>query len=147
MGIIVDDKSVVLVQGMTGREGRKATKEMMQYGTKVSCGVTPGKGSQVIEGMPIFDSVKEAMAYDPKLNTSVLYVPPHMVLDACMEAMTNGIKIVVVVTENVPIKDTSKIIEVSRQQHCRLIGPSSIGIINVGVAKLGSIGGARERDM
>ena len=141
MGIIIDENTNVLVQGMTGKEGRIATKQMIDYKTKVSCGVTPGKGGMKIENLPIFDSVKEAIAYDPKINTSVLYVPPLTVYDATMEAIENNIKTIIIVTENVPVKDSARLINYAKQKKIMIIGPSSVGVINLGVGKVGSIGG------
>ena len=100
----------VLVQGITGREGRRSTREMLDYGTIISCGVTPGKKGRTIEGIAVFDSVREAIEFDEEINTSVLYVPPLMVLDAAMEAMDAGIRLIVIVTENVPIMDAAKLL-------------------------------------
>jgi len=147
MGIIVDKDTRVLVQGMTGREGSRATKEMIDYGTKVSCGVTPGKGGMTVHKLRVFDSVEEAKKYDPAINTSILYVPPLMVYDAALEAIHNGIKTVVIITENVPVKDTTRLVEYAEGYGARIIGPSSVGVLSVGTGKLGSIGGAEETRM
>lgn len=132
----------VLIQGITGREGRRSTREMLDYGTMVSCGVTPGKKGRTIEGVKVFDSVREALEFDEAINTSVLYVPPLMVLDAAMEAMDAGIRLIIIVTENVPIMDAAKLLEQGRRYGARIVGPSSVGVISPGVGKLGSIGGA-----
>lgn len=147
MGIIIDKKTRLLVQGITGREGARATKEMLDYGTNIPCGVTPGKGGMSVHGLKVFDSVEEARKYDPKINSSVLYVPPLMVYDAAIEAMDAGIKTVLIVTENMPIKDSAKLIEYAKENDCMVIGPSSVGVLNVGVGKIGSIGGADEKRM
>ncbi|MBC8500722.1 MAG: succinate--CoA ligase subunit alpha [Nanoarchaeota archaeon] len=147
MGIIIDKNTRVLVQGITGKEGNRATKEMLDYGTKVSCGVTPGKGGMKVHSLKVFDSVKEAKKYDSLINTSVLYVPPLMVYDAALEAILNGIKTVVIITENVPVKDTTKLVEYAKRYNARIIGPASVGVLSVGVGKLGSIGGAEEKRM
>lgn len=147
MSIIITKEMRVVVQGMTGKEGQRATKEMLDYGTQVCCGVTPGKGGQEVLDLPIFDSVAEATAHEPKLDTSVLFVPPLMTLDAAIEAMDAGITTLVIVTENVPIKDAAKLLEYAQRVGARVIGPSSVGVIAPGVGKLGSIGGAREAGM
>ncbi len=141
MSIFINENTRVLIQGVTGREGKRSTREMLDYGTHVSCGVTPGKKGRTVEGLPVFDSVKEALEYDEFLNVSVLYVPPLMVLDAAMEAMDGGIRSIVIVTENVPIKDAAKLLEQGRRCGARIIGPSSVGVISPGIGKLGSIGG------
>jgi succinyl-CoA synthetase alpha subunit len=146
MGIITTNARV-LVQGMTGKEGQRATKEMVEYGTSISCGVTPGKGGLEVLGFPIFDSVKEAKQFDPTINTSILFVPPLMVLDAAIEAMNSGIATINIITENVPVKDTSILIELAKKKNATIIGPSSVGVITVGQAKLGSIGGTKKQDM
>ena len=141
MAILINNHTIVVVQGITGREGVKTSKQMMDYGTKISCGVTPGKGGSEINGLPVFDSVKEAKTYDPTINTSVVYVPPLMVFDAVVEAINNDIPLIVVITENVPIKDSAKLLEIAKMHNVRIIGPSSIGIISVGITKVGSIVG------
>lgn len=141
MAILIDENTRVVIQGITGREGVKTSKQMMDYGTKISCGVTPGKGGKEVNGLKVFDSVKEAMEFDPTINTSVVYVPPFMVFDAVIEAIKNGIKLIVVITENVPIKDSAKMLEIAKNYNARIVGPSSIGVMTVGVCKVGSIGG------
>ena len=140
MGIIVDENSRVVVQGITGKEGRRMTEDMLAAKTRVVCGVTPGRGGMQVEGLPVFDSVQEAKQHDEHLNTSVISVPPLMVLDAACEAIDAGLETVLIVTENVPIKDTALIIEAARGADVCLIGPSSVGLISPGVGKLGSIG-------
>lgn len=147
MSIIINEKTRVVVQGITGREGQRATKEMIESGVAISCGVTPGKGGQMVEGVPVVDSVREAKEHDQTINTSVIYVPPLMVYDAALEAINNSIETIVIVTENIPVKDTAKLIEMARYHHCRIIGPSSVGILNTRLGKLGSIGTANEKGM
>lgn len=141
MVILIDENTKVVVQGITGREGVKTSKQMMDYGTKISCGVTPGRGGREVNGLKVFDSVKEALAYDPTINTSVVYVPPLGVYDAVVEAMRNDIKLIIVITENVPIKDSARLLELARLNNVRIVGPSSIGVMSVGITKVGSIGG------
>lgn len=145
MGIIINSKTKVLVQGITGKAGSKATQEMLDYGTQVSCGVTPGKGGQEALGLPVFDSVQEALEHDPKINTSVIYVPPLLVYDAAMEAIDGKLQTIVIVTENVPVKDVALINE--QKGNSLIIGPSSVGVLTVGQGKLGLIGGSEESRM
>lgn len=147
MSIIVNDNTNVLVQGMTGREGQKAAQSMIESGIKVSAGVTPGKGGQEVQGRPIFNTVKEALDYDNSINASILYVPPLMVLSATLEAMDAGITTLIIIAENVPVKDSALIIEHARVKNCRVVGPSSIGVLNTRLGKLGSIGKPQEGDM
>ncbi len=139
MGIIIDRQKKVLIMGITGKEGSRATKEMLESGTNVVCGVTPGKGGTTICDKPVFDSAKEAATFNHEIDAAVLFVPPLMVYDAAIECLENDIKTIVIVTENVPIKDTAKIIAIAREKKCRIIGPSSVGIITIGEGKLGSI--------
>jgi len=140
MSVIIHKNTNVLVQGITGKEGQKATQSMMESGIKVSAGVTPGKGGQEVLGKPVFDTIEQALAFDPTINTSVLYVPPMAVLSAALEAMEGGIKTLVIVSENVPVKDSVLIFERSKQLHCRVLGPSSVGVLDTRLGKLGSIG-------
>lgn len=147
MSVIINENTNVLVQGMTGREGQKATESMIESGIKVSAGVTPGKGGQEVQGRPIFNTVAEALQHDSSINTSVLYVPPLMVLAAALEAIDAGVKILVIIAENVPVKDAALIIEKAREFNCRVLGPSSIGVLNTKLGKLGSIGKPQESKM
>ncbi len=147
MSILVGSNTRVVVQGATGKMGQKATREMLAESTIVSCGVTPGKGGQEVEGLPVFDSVAEAKAYDARLNTSVIVVPPLLVLDAAYEAIDAGLALVIIITENVPIKDAAKLVAHADRKGCRIVGPSSVGIISPGRGKLGVIGSAKEKDM
>lgn len=109
MSFLIDKNIRVLVQGITGREGMKNTKEMLAYGTKVLAGVTPGKGGQTVEGVPVLNTVKEAIEQFSEINTSVIYVPPLGAKDAAIEAVANGIKLVVIITEKIPIMDSAEI--------------------------------------
>ena len=147
MSVIINENTNILVQGMTGREGQKATAGMIESGVKVSAGVTPGKGGQEILERPIFNTVAEALAYDSTINTSVLYVPPLAVLAAAQEALAAGISTLVIIAENVPVKDSVLILEEAREKNCRVLGPSAIGVLNTKLGKLGSIGKAQESKM
>jgi len=141
MSILVDEKTKVLVQGATGKEGQRAISQMLSYGTKVLAGVTPGKGGQEIEAVPVFDTVNEAIYKFPDINTSFIAVPKQAAKDAVLESIAHEIPLINVLTEHMPISDTSYIVAYANEKKVRLVGPSSIGIISPGKAKLGSIGG------
>jgi len=145
--MIIDENTKVLVQGITGKEGSRATKAMLGAGMKITAGVTPGKKGQEVEGVPVFDSVKEAKEFDASINTSVLYVPPLFLFGAAKEALENGIKLLVIITENVPVKDSMKLYSIAKEKGARIIGPSSVGVLTPGKGRLGSIGGMEESDM
>ena len=141
MSILIDQNTKVLVQGVTGKEGARATSQMIAYKTKVVAGVTPGKGGQEVEGVPVFDTVEEALAKFPEINTSFTAVPKQGAKDAILEAITHNIPLINVLTEHIPISDTTYVVAAAKAAGVRIVGPSSIGIISPGKAKLGSIGG------
>lgn len=137
MSIIVDEKSRVVVQGITGKEGTFHTTQMLEYGTKVVAGVTPGKGGQTFEGkVPIFNTVKEA-ADATGANVSIVFVPPAFAPDAIYEAADAGIKTVVCISEGIPARDMLHVYNYLRKTGTRLIGPNCPGIISPGKCKLG----------
>ncbi|MCK4665712.1 succinate--CoA ligase subunit alpha [Candidatus Dependentiae bacterium] len=136
MSILVDEKTKVIVQGITGRDGSFHTKQMIEYGTKVVAGVTPGKGGQVAEGVPVFNSVKEAVA-ETGADASVIYVPPAFAADALLEAVDSGVELVVCITEGLPINNMLKVFNYLKTKKTRLIGPNCPGIISPGKTKLG----------
>jgi succinyl-CoA synthetase alpha subunit len=140
MAILVDKHTKVLIQGITGKEGSRAAREMMLYGTKVLAGVTPGKGGMQAEGVPVFNMVQEAFSQFPDINTSLVVVPGRFVLSAVKEAIDAKIPLINILTEKVPVADVAKIIAMARTAHVRIIGPSSIGIMSPGKGKLGAIG-------
>lgn len=142
MSILVDEDTKLLIQGITGREASEKLPEMLEYGTDVVAGVTPGKGGQEVEGVPVYDSVEEALEEHPEINASLVYVPPFAAKDAAFEAMDNGIKMIDIVTERVPTKDSWKIFEKAEEEDARVVGPTSVGIISPGKSKLGPIGGS-----
>ena len=141
MAILIDSNSRIVIQGITGREASMVTKHTLAYGTRVVAGVTPGKQGQHVEGVPVYDTLKAAcQAHRP--DTSVIYVPPAFACDAVAEAVANGIKLVLIPTENVPQKDQVKCLALARRAGVRVIGPNSVGMINPGDrVKLGAIGG------
>jgi succinyl-CoA synthetase alpha subunit len=141
MSIFLDDKSTVIVQGITGRDGSFHTKQMIEYGTKIVAGVTPGKGGQTFEGaVPIFNTVADAVAATGA-NTTVIYVPPMFAADAILEAADAGVTLIVAITEGVPVLDMTRVYPFVKEQGARLIGPNCPGLITPGVSKVGIIPG------
>lgn len=126
----------VIVQGMTGSFGSVHTKLMREYGTNIVAGVTPGKGGQFFEEVPIFNSVSEAIS-NANAKISIVFVPAPHFLNAAMESLENGIKLIVAIPEHVPIKDSMKVIEYAKERGARIIGPNTPGIIVPGIIKLG----------
>lgn len=145
MSILVNEKTKVLVQGITGKEGAKVTQQMQNYGTKVLAGVTPGKGGQEVHGVPVYNSVKEAMENHPAINTSLISVPNFAVLGAMEEAIEAKIPLINVFTEHVPVQDSAKMIALAQKNGVKVVGPSSMGIISPGIGKVGQIGGEDPR--
>jgi succinyl-CoA synthetase alpha subunit len=141
MSIFVDEDTKVLVQGITGREASEKVPEMLEYGTDIVAGVTPGKGGQEVKGVPVYDTVAEAVDEHPEINTSLVYVPPFAAKDAIFEALENGIKTLNVITERIPTKDAWRIYQRVEEEDATLVGPTSVGIITPGECKLGPIGG------
>lgn len=140
MSILVDEHTNVLIQGITGHEGSRACKEMLLYGTKVLAGVTPGKGGQKIENVPVYDTVQEALKEHPAINTSLVAVPAPFVKDAALEAISANILFINILTEHTPSQDSAFIIAYARAKGTKIIGPSSVGIISPEKSKVGSIG-------
>ncbi|RKO67259.1 succinate--CoA ligase subunit alpha [Desulfofundulus salinus] len=141
MGILIDRHSRIVIQGITGREASMVTRHTLAYGTRIVAGVTPGKGGQDVHGVPVYDTLKAACR-EHQPDTSLIYVPPAFVYDAVAEAVANGIKLILIPTENVPQKDAVKFLNLARRAGVRVIGPNSVGMINPGErVKLGAIGG------
>ena len=141
MSIFISRETRLLVQGITGREGSFHTRQMLEYGTRVVAGVTPGKGGQTFEAkVPIFNVVAEAVARTGA-NTSVIYVPPAMAAGAIMEAAESGLDLIVCITEGVPVMDMSRTMPFVRARGARLIGPNCPGLITPGESKVGIIPG------
>lgn len=140
MSILIDKNTTVLVQGMTGKEGAKATKAMVDYHTNVVGGVNP-KGGEAVEGRPVFKSVKEAVDKFPRINISAVYVPPFAVKGAVLEAIENNISLINVIAERIPIQDTAYCLAAAKERNIRIIGPSSLGFIVPKVGRIGVVGG------
>ena len=140
MSIIVNKDSKVLVQGFTGSEGTFHSEQMIEYGTNVVCGVTPGKGGSTHLNKPVYNSVQEAVINED-INTSIIFVPPAFAADAIMEAAESGIKTIVAITEGIPVSDMTKVVSYIKQKNVRLIGPNCPGIITPEEAKIGIMPG------
>lgn len=140
MSILLDKKTKVVVQGITGGEGSFHAMQMLEYGTKVVAGVTPGKGGQDFHGVPIFNTVSEAVK-ETKANASAIFVPPAFAADAILEAADAGVKLIVCITEGIPAGDMVKVYNAIKEKDVRLIGPNCPGIISPGKAKIGIMPG------
>ncbi|HLA10627.1 MAG TPA: succinate--CoA ligase subunit alpha [Pyrinomonadaceae bacterium] len=140
MSVLVDGSTRLVVQGITGKEGTFHTQQMVEYGTKVVGGVTPGKGGTTHEGIPVFNTVADAVS-EAGANASVIYVPPAFAGDAIMEAADAGIYLVVCITEGIPTLDMVKVKEYLADKPTRLIGPNCPGIISPGKCKIGIMPG------
>lgn len=136
MSILVNKFSKVVVQGFTGSEGTFHASQMIEYGTKVVGGVTPGKGGQLHLGLPVFNTVSDAVE-KAGANVSIIFVPPAFAADAIMEAADAGIRVIVCITEGIPVQDMVKVKHYLNGKNCRLIGPNCPGIITPGEAKIG----------
>jgi succinyl-CoA synthetase alpha subunit len=140
MSIFVDASTKLLVQGITGREGQFHTRQCIAYGTNVVAGVTPGKGGQTMDDVPVFNTVKEA-AEATGADSSMIFVPPPFAADAIMEAADAGIAVIVAITEGIPVLDMMKVKNYLRDKKVRLIGPNCPGIITPGACKIGIMPG------
>ena len=140
MAILVDKETRAIVQGITGSQGTFHTQLMLDYGTKIVAGVTPGRGGTEANGIPVFDTVKEA-ASQFKANASIIFVPAPFAKDAVLEAIDANLNPVVVITDGIPVKDEIQIMEVARLKGTTVIGPNTPGIITPGQCKLGIMPG------
>jgi succinyl-CoA synthetase alpha subunit len=143
MAILVDEDTRVIIQGITGREAVTFTRDLVDYGTKIAGGVTPGKGGWEVHGIPVYDCVK-LITKKERVDASIISVPPPFVRGAAFEALDNGIKLLVIVTERIPRRDVLEIIAYAHKFESRIIGPNSLGLICPHRAKLGMIGGRVE---
>ena len=131
-----DEKQPVIVQGITGKFGSVHTKLMLEYGTNIAAGVTPGKGGQKFQDVPIYETVKEAVAVS-KAKISIVFVPAKFFLEAAKEAFEAGIKLLIAIPEHVPVRDTMQAIEIAKQNNAIMIGPNTPGVIIPGLIKIG----------
>ena len=145
MSVLVDKSTRLVVQGITGKEGTFHTKQMVEYGTNVVGGVTPGKGGTTHEGIPVFNTVGDAVK-EAGANATVIYVPPSFAADAVMEAADAGIPVIVCITEGIPTLDMIKVKEYLSDKPTRLIGPNCPGIISPGKCKIGIMPGHIHRE-
>lgn len=139
--ILVDKNTKVVVQGATGKMGASHTKRMLDYGTKIVAGVTPGKGGEKIHGVPVFDTVAQAKEATGA-TCSVIFVPPYLALDAGYEALDAGIELLVLITEGIPPQDTAKLVAAVKAKGAKLIGPNCPGIITPGQSLIGILPGS-----
>ncbi len=140
MSILVDKKTRLVVQGITGSEGSFHTQQMIEYGTKVVAGVTPGKGGTEFLGVPVFNTVEQSVK-ETKANTSVIFVPPAFASDAILEAANAGIKVIICITEGIPARDIITVYNSIKNKNIVLIGPNCPGVISPGKAKVGIMPG------
>jgi succinyl-CoA synthetase alpha subunit len=140
MSILVDEKTRVVVQGITGNEGMFHTRQMVEYGTKIVAGMTPGKGGQKIDGIPVFNTVSEAVK-KTEANASAIFVPPAFAADAVLEAADAGIAVIVCLTEGIPTLDMVMVRQYLKEKRSNLIGPNTPGIISPGKCKIGVMAG------
>lgn len=136
MSILIDENTRLIVQGITGREGTFHTEQMLNYGTNIVAGVTPGKGGRAVFGVPVFDTVKEAVEMT-NANATILFVPAKFTLAGVFEAMEAGLKLIMTIAEHVPVHDMMKVHHMAKKKACRVIGPNSFGVISPGKSKAG----------
>ena len=140
MSILLDERSRILIQGITGQQARTHLKYMLKYGTRVVAGVSPGKAGGEVEGIPVYDTVRFALRQH-EVDIAVLFIPGRLAKDAALEAVENGVPLVVILAEGIPHHDTAEILARARARGVRVIGPNSQGMISPGKAKLGGTGG------
>lgn len=140
MSVLIDENTRILVQGVTGHHGSFHAKSMLEYGAKVVAGTTPGKGGTTVHGIPVYNTVEESMR-EQNPNTSIIFVPAPFAKDAALEAINAGIKLIVIITEHVPILDTLEIINYASEKKATIIGPNTPGIISPGKSKVGIMPG------
>jgi succinyl-CoA synthetase alpha subunit len=141
LSILISKDTRFIVQGITGREAVNLTRENLDYGAQIVGGVTPGRAGRDVHGVPVFDSVRDIVAKHGAVEGSIISVPPNFVRDAAFEALENGVKLIVIVTENIPRKEVAQMVELAALRGARIIGPNCLGIISPGEAKMGGVGG------
>ena len=143
MAILIDRDTTVMIQGITGREAVTMTREGLDYGTRIIAGVTPGRGGREVHGVPVYDTVQE-ITTKTRVDASVISVPPAFTRDAAFEAIEAGVKLIVVVTENIPRFEVAQMVELAELRGARIIGPNCLGVLSPGEAKVGGLGGRAE---
>ena len=141
MSILIDETKRVVVQGITGREGMARTRLMREYGTQVVAGVTPGRGGEEAEGIPVFDTVQEAWEKVGPLDVSVLFIPAPLVKSAALEAIEAGVKLLITIPDRVPIYDVLTIAKLAKRMDARFVGPNTLGVLSPDRAVVGMMGG------
>jgi succinyl-CoA synthetase alpha subunit len=141
MAILIDHTKRVLVQGITGREGIIRTRLMRAYGTRIVAGVTPGRGGQMVQDVPVFDTVCEAWEHAGPIDVSVLFIPAPLVKSAALEAIAAGVKLLVIVPDRVPIYDVLEIVDAAQRAGAQFVGPNTLGVLSPDQGVLGMIGG------
>ncbi len=141
MAILVNESTRVLVQGITGREGRARARLMREYGTRVVAGCTPGRGGETVDGTPVYDTVLEAVEAAGGIDASVIFVPAPLVKDAALEAIAAGIALTVLVGDRVPVWDVMEVARAAERSGVEFLGPNTLGVLSVGRGVLGMIGG------
>ncbi|MCC6041390.1 MAG: CoA-binding protein, partial [Desulfurococcaceae archaeon] len=137
MGILVNASTRALVQGITGREGSFHTKLMLEYGTKIVAGTSPGKGGSYVHGVPVYNTVHEAVREQGPIDASIVFVPARFASDAVYEAVDHGVRVVVVITEGVPLHDEVRFVNYARRRGVSVVGPNTPGVMTVNECKLG----------
>ncbi len=136
MAIIIDENTNVIVQGITGNQGKFHTQQMLAYGTKIVGGTSPGKGGQEVLGVPVYDTVSAALE-EHRVDAACVFIPAPFAKDAAFEAIDAGIKVVVVITEHIPVHDEMEIINLAKRKGTTIIGPNTFGIVSSGKCKIG----------
>jgi succinyl-CoA synthetase alpha subunit len=144
MTILADENTRVLIQGITGREGSARARYLLDYGTKVLCGVTPGRGGSEVWGVPVYNSVKEAVEAHGQIEASVTFVPAPQIKGAVFEAIEAGIKLVVVPAERVPLHDSLEMVALAKKRGSRILGPGSMGVLSPEKVVVGWLGASKE---
>ncbi len=137
MSILIDQETEFLIIGITGKQGRIHARRSLESNAKLRAGVAPGKGGETVEDIPVFETVAEARAKFPQIRAAMLLVPPRFVKNSAIQALQSGIKLLVIITEFVPVMDTLEIVHVARKNNAKVVGPNTIGIIAPGKSKLG----------
>ena len=140
MAILINKNTKFLIQGITGKQGQKTCQSMLKDNAKIVAGVTPGKGGQIINDIPVYNSITKAQQ-EHQIDCSVILVPPRFAKDAIIEAIESNIPLINIITENIPIHDIAYCLQLAKDKNVKIVGPSSVGIFSVGESKCGPIAG------